>query len=272
MIRHYAHKLLRYTREIGFCLRVGDRSPDKIHLAVDTIRFHMRDLMEERSSKAQNTYRIRWKGTAYEVRLRPFAGDFFIFHEVFLDEHYWIPPDYAQDAETVVDLGANVGLASIYLSGLVPQARFVCVEPNPTNVPLLRHNVSSIGKTADIVEAAVADQSGSVQFAAKGPAWGTKLAEDETTGTEVDVYSMSDLLHDQQTGEISILKIDVEGAEHLLFRGDNSWLDRVQLLMIELHEEYRIEEFVDDVRPHGFDVFRKGSAFGNNILTAARTS
>lgn len=266
----YVHKTLRYLREIGFCLRVGERPRDKVRLARDTVRFHFRHLRNGAPSATGSSYRIKWGGRTHDLQLRPFAGDFFIFHEVFLDEPYWIPAEYARSASTVVDLGANVGLASLYLSGLVPAARFVCVEPNPTNIPLLRHNLSSVGAHAEVVEAAVSSRTEPVQFAADGPAWGTKLASGTKSGVEVQGCTMLDLMDDQNIDEIDILKIDVEGAERLLFEGATAWLDRVRLLMVELHDEYPVETFRTTVRSKGFDVFEQGSAFGNNILTATR--
>lgn len=53
---------------------------------------------------------------------------------------------------------------------------------------------------------------------------------------EVDVVSLDALAARFGVDEIAFLKMDVEGAEHALLARSEEWLDRVEVLMIELHE------------------------------------
>ena len=42
----------------------------------------------------------------------------------------------------------------------------------------------------------------------------------------------------ERHGAIDILKLDIEGAEGELFRGDTGWLAHTRMVVLELHERY----------------------------------
>jgi hypothetical protein len=56
----------------------------------------------------------------------------------------------------------------------------------------------------------------------------------------VEAYTVSDLLNISGQSRISLLKIDIEGAELNLFvNGPQRWLNQVDAILIELHERFR---------------------------------
>jgi hypothetical protein len=54
---------------------------------------------------------------------------------------------------------------------------------------------------------------------------------------------------------LDILKVDIEGAEVELFKGDVGWLSRVRAIAIEFHDDSReVSGFDRLMRDHGFRV------------------
>ena len=47
------------------------------------------------------------------------------------------------------------------------------------------------------------------------------------------------VLEDFDLPQIDILKIDIEGAEKEVFSDTSAWIDRVDAIIIELHERYK---------------------------------
>jgi hypothetical protein len=75
------------------------------------------------------------------LHLRANGGaDAFIHSEVFEHQYYRLPLRSAP--ATILDLGANIGLATVYFARMFPRAALACVEPAPENLRLLRDNLA----------------------------------------------------------------------------------------------------------------------------------
>jgi hypothetical protein len=86
--------------------------------------------------------------------------DVSILVEMFRDEAYKIPLLKQSHAEpnkiVIVDLGANIGLATLYFATkLECTTRFIVVEPFPENLDLLEKNVSQANIDAQILRGAL---------------------------------------------------------------------------------------------------------------------
>ena len=71
--------------------------------------------------------------------LRKWGSDALTFDEVFVRRVYGPVVEHLRSCRTMIDLGANIGLASAYLSGHF-RARCLCVEPNPDTFRILKMN------------------------------------------------------------------------------------------------------------------------------------
>jgi len=71
-------------------------------------------------------------------------ADFFILDEIVFEQVYRTVFAHLRRCETAIDLGANIRLASLYLTSLHPTCKIVAVEPNPKNIELLKINLRSL--------------------------------------------------------------------------------------------------------------------------------
>lgn len=268
-------KVSRYVSELRLCFQAGADLRSRLSLASDTILFHLDNALspKRRRRTAQSKRRHLILGAQrIDLMLRTYSGDLFVFHEVFLDGCYHVPATWGRDVRNVVDLGANVGLTTLYLSRAFQQARFICVEPDPNNAAILRHNVSCLGERVQVLEGAISDRAGEALFDSSEHSWGGKLIEQgqESTRT-VRCFTMDEIVADCDLDTIDILKVDIEGAEEQLFRGSAEWLGRVKVIIVELHGSYSIERFRQDVQGHGFKVLPPGKEYGNQMIFAVRS-
>jgi FkbM family methyltransferase len=163
--------------------------------------------------------------------------------------------------EIFVDIGANIGVYSILLASRFKKV--VAVEPNPTAVSELQKRLATENITnVTIVQCAISDMDGE-----------TMLYLDDTPGrcsgsadtiesvfeykppsspnlnvrfkSEVSILvkacKLDTLLRAYPTS-IDLVKIDVEGAEFRVLAGATKCLDRIQKLIVELHNRERKEE------------------------------
>jgi FkbM family methyltransferase len=119
-----------------------------------------------------------------------------------------------------VDVGANVGLFSLYVAAIAPVARILAIEPEPGNFARLAFNIAANpGVPITPFALALGDAEGAAEIVLNArDRGGTRLAAGGTQGRGVAVRSRPLLAVITEAGvtDIDALKIDVEGAEDLV--------------------------------------------------------
>lgn len=177
------------------------------------------------------------------------------------------------DVKEILDLGANVGLASIYLAGRLPDARFTCVEPSPDNFRLLRENLRRNLPEARAVNAAVVAKGGAYSLEESTiPAEGRVVPGTGREGVPVQALTIPDILAAVGLDSVDLLKVDIEGGEVDLFAAADAWSDRVGALIAEVHEPLTVAEAESRLAEHGFKPLpRPHTSRFANILYMARS-
>jgi FkbM family methyltransferase len=139
----------------------------------------------------------------------------------------------------IVDAGANIGTASIYFHGNMPDAHIVAVEPARDNFELLSRNVEGI--VAELLNSAVASSSGRARVIDPGRGeWAYRTAaipDTETATDSVPNVTINDIFRAHAVQAFPfIVKVDIEGAEGDLFSCNTEWVARTPLLIVELHD------------------------------------
>src|SRR5688500_19248701 len=79
--------------------------------------------------------------TGVTVLVRPNTSDVWTFEKIFISREYDLS-FVDVDPRTIVDVGANVGYASVYFASKYPRARIIAVEPEATDFALLKRNTA----------------------------------------------------------------------------------------------------------------------------------
>lgn len=267
-------KLSRYAEEIGHCWHLGAAVPDRASLARDTVSFHLQNARghlacSEAEAVRHCRIRLQQRSSPIDFHYRLRGGDLFILHEVLLDRCYRIPPQFAHSIRSIVDLGGNIGSATLAFSTQFPEASFVCVEPLPQNAAVLAKNVGWLGERARIAQAAIGARDGEVEFLTGGAAWGGKVGAGPSS-IRVPCYRLETLLESMNLERVDLLKVDIEGAESEVFASRGDWWKKVGLIIAELHHPYGFENFESDMRAIGFRAIAPGAEYGNKMPLAVR--
>jgi FkbM family methyltransferase len=132
---------------------------------------------------------------------------------------------YVGAADTVYDVGANIGYASLSLAKRVgPKGRVFAFEPLPRNVALLRRSVEDNNlANVEILEVAVSDiNSEALIRVSENPATASLVWHRENpSAVEIAVKTVvvDDLVETGRLPLPTFVKIDVEGAEGQALRG-----------------------------------------------------
>jgi FkbM family methyltransferase len=221
----------RLIKEISGARRIASGPRSFSRWATDIIAYRLLRLTRIPGHNRLRTIHLK-DGTTLSYRLT--RGDLLVLREVWLDEVYRSPGPRVGGG-VAVDLGANIGLASVWLAQQAGYRRVVAVEPLPENIALLRRNLQQNAVSATVMEGAVGPSNGQGHLEpADEPCSGRVAA----SGLPVTLLSMDAVLGSVGAGEnVDLVKIDIEGSEEELFAGELGWLDRVGAMLVEIHPD-----------------------------------
>ena len=198
---------------------------------------------------------LRMSGLARPITLRPSEVDRLVFEQVFVERQYEIEP--SQRPSLIIDGGAHIGLASIFLARKFPKAIIYAIEPDPANYSLLCDNVAQFRRIIPM-RAALWSKSSSLTIANPNSAsWAFRVTDQRDDKDPVVLgITVDELLTWSGAPCIDILKLDVEGAEREIFSAECNWLRRTRAIFVELHDRFVSgcsEAFERAVAPYSWD-------------------
>lgn len=194
----------------------------------------------------------------------------FMAEEIFADRTYLRGGIRLRDGALVFDVGANIGLFSLFVAENCRDPQIFAVEPMPPLRELLRDNLRVHGVRAEVLPYAMGERPGSATFAyyphatmlsgryaspaEEGPLVRSLLSRrlsgdpganvvDELVAErlsirtyECEVRTLSSVIAEHGVDHIDLLKVDVEKAEADVLAGlaDDDW-SKIDQLVVEVH-------------------------------------
>jgi len=164
----------------------------------------------------------------------------------------WI--DQLPEGCTLWDVGANVGLYSIY-AAKKRRCRVVAFEPSVFNLELLARNLflNHLHEHVSLVPLALSDQLGSNQLRMTTTEWGGALSSfgqnfgwdgqtlDPTFSFPTMGISMDQAVSLLRLAPPEFIKMDVDGLEHIILRGAAKILSRTRGILVEINDGFRAQ-------------------------------
>jgi FkbM family methyltransferase len=144
--------------------------------------------------------------------------DLITVNEIFARQDYRTP----ESLGVAVDVGANIGLASLYFLTRNPSSRVYCLEPDPKNVARIDRTLDDARFTGryELQAVAAADADGEATFYTEptGRYGGLRPGWRKETPITVATRSFDTILGEilEREPRIDVLKIDTEGTEEEL--------------------------------------------------------
>ena len=176
----------------------------------------------------------------------------FLFHEIWVEEIYRSPGFEIRGGETVVDIGANIGVFATYAATRAPGVKVLSFEPFPDNVFWLQKNVEESGlRNVSVTQKAVAGVLGSQCLRVDPSNWILHaLASNghEGEGLRVECTSLDEIMDANNIRRCDLLKLDCEGSEYEILRKCSpGTLSRIRRIVGEIHEAKHIDDSVDSL-------------------------
>jgi amino acid adenylation domain-containing protein/FkbM family methyltransferase len=218
----------------------------------------------------------------------------FLYKEIFTEQSYLKHGIKLKAGACVFDVGANIGMFSLFVNEKCRDARLYCFEPLPPAFQVLIANASLYAPDAKLFECGLSNRSEQQRFtyypeatvmsgqhaeaaderamvnrhilnreqlsAGEGLEEGMleELLDDrlQTETYECRLRRLSDVIAEEEIEQIDLLKIDVEKSELEVLEGidEGDW-QKIKQIVVEVHDmDGRLEAVQSMLQRHGYQV------------------
>ncbi|MFL6537609.1 MAG: FkbM family methyltransferase [Chthoniobacterales bacterium] len=175
-----------------------------------------------------------------------------------------------REGSYMFDVGANLGLMAIPILHMSQTSRVVSFEPSPNSVPFLQKTISqsAYAERWRLIAKAVAAEHGYAEFSLSDPRSGLydSLKPTHRAGelrrVQVELTTLDAEWKAIGQPDVSIIKIDVEGAEVDVLRGALACLQQTRpTVLLEWNRTNLLahgsapEELLTFAKQHGYEIF-----------------
>jgi FkbM family methyltransferase len=173
--------------------------------------------------------------------------------EVFLNEEYGTK---ISDDAVVIDLGANIGVFTVYATSSARNVQVYAYEPFPDFCALLEENVRLNGQDEMVhcFNTAVASEAGTRDLYLNGgqfffPTLVSATNNDSQEHVTVCCTTLAQVMESNHLEHVDLLKMDCEGAEYeTLYPTPSAYLKRIAEIRMEYHNLDSRERHLDGLK------------------------
>lgn len=201
-------------------------------------------------------------GLKYIVRSR--TMDRSIIKEVWISKVYDQFGIKVEKGDTVIDIGAHIGVFSTYAATLSETGKIYAFEPFMDNFKMLeQHKLMNQKENLFVFNKGVSDTAGKKTLF---------LSPDNNTGghslhlknhssnkIEIETIQLGAFCKEHNIHQIDFLKLDCEGAEFEILKSNESILDKVQKVVMECHPyaNHTVSEMIGLLERNEFEIMRE---------------
>lgn len=171
-------------------------------------------------------------GIAHPVAVRAGTADVSTFEHIFVWNDYDLA--YPPAVRTIIDAGANTGLASVYFANRFPDAKIISIEPEAANFALLQRNAAPYPNVMPL-RAALWNEDALLGLSNPDARVDSYRFDAGSAQHKVEALSIPSIFRRFGMQRVDLLKIDIEGGEATVFAAEPTWVWHVGMFVIELH-------------------------------------
>ena len=187
-----------------------------------------------------------------------------IFKEIFIENVYDSKDVFINENDVVFDVGANVGIFSLFASK-VKGTKIFSFEPHPINFRVLQENIQQNNFTDKVVciDKALAINEETRYLVEGEIPGGHKLLNDRDVNSnksllKIEAVTINSILKKYNLDKIDFLKLDCEGAEGEIINSlGKEGLQKINKIALEFHDNHSIlnhNQIVEILEEAGFVV------------------
>ena len=175
--------------------------------------------------------------TGLRIKIRVRSTDLMALTNVWMINEYDVEDFEINTNDTVIDIGAHIGLFSLLVSQLCKTGKILSFEPVSENFDLLVSNLK-LNRIENILpfNMAVSKNSGRLDLFLNNDQSAHSIFSKSSESINVESTSLQKIFEEHKISSCKILKLDCEGAEYEIIDSlPSEYLDKIQNIVIEYH-------------------------------------
>jgi len=211
----------------------------KIKIIIKTIRvfknWYLYPIVYFKLTK--NDYVIFETKNNLKIKIRVNSTDLMALTHVWLIEEYSSPGFEINENDLIIDIGAHIGLFSLFSSQYCKNGKILSFEPIKENYELLVENLRLNNiKNVYPFNKAVSENNSDVTIFLNKDESGHSMYSSEGERIQVKSTSLKMIFEENKLDKCDFLKLDCEGAEYSIIDSlSEEYFDKIEKMIIEYH-------------------------------------
>jgi FkbM family methyltransferase len=174
----------------------------------------------------------------------PDSASFLSSHkEIFVNKIYKFT--FPSGKPKILDLGANIGLSILFFKTMYPDAQITAFEADPQIFRYLETNIHGNGfKDVELINKAIWNKNCTLKLYPDGADGGHVMDTSDGKPVEIEAIDIREVLRGRQ---FDFLKMDIEGAEGVVFPACKEYLSGFKYIFVEYHSNAGQKQRLDEI-------------------------
>jgi FkbM family methyltransferase len=172
-----------------------------------------------------------------KIKIRTNSTDIMQLGTVWLVEDYEGSEFNINNEDIIIDIGAHIGLFSLFVSQYCKNGKIFSYEPIEKNFNILKENIE-LNKIKNIIHfnSAVSNQSNKLKIFIDSDDSAHSIFESDRDFIEVNSTTIKSIFDENKIKKCNLLKLDCEGAEYQIIESiPKEYFLKIDKMIIEYH-------------------------------------
>ena len=210
------------------------------------------------------------------IKIRKNSTDLMALTNVWLFEEYKKEGFEIKQNDVIIDIGAHIGLFSLYVSQFCTNGKIFSFEPVKENFELLCSNLEKNNlERVNSFNSAVSKSNTFVKMFINNDEAGHSIFSKTSTEIKLKSITLQKIFDDNYIKNCNLLKLDCEGAEYEIIETlPNEYFNKIEKIVMEYHLSNSNPELISQLKEklisQGFEIEIFPSTKGMGMIFAKK--